>query len=154
MPMMDVQQVRALLKDSQYDAAIAEARAARDAHKDDRSVREVTTPSKHNHFAELSAAASCRLTRCKPCCVVMPYGASLTVKPKDISALGCAGPTRGREGEEDGRCGLCISLHLAGSSAGITAVTSLLQSARTTTRSWASTVMRRPATSSRCSSWP
>jgi hypothetical protein len=34
-------QVRALLKDSQYDAAIAEARAARDAHKDDRSVREV-----------------------------------------------------------------------------------------------------------------
>ena len=41
---MDASQVRALLKDSQYDAAIAEARAARDAHKDDRSVREVTTP--------------------------------------------------------------------------------------------------------------
>lgn len=34
-------QVRALMKDSQWDAAIAEARAARDAHRDDHSVREV-----------------------------------------------------------------------------------------------------------------
>jgi hypothetical protein len=53
--MLAMQQVQALLKDSQYDAAIAEARVARDAHKDERSVREVTTPSKHKYFAELSA---------------------------------------------------------------------------------------------------
>lgn len=90
---VDMRQVRALLKDSQYDAAIAEARTARDAHKDDRSVREVTTPSKHKQCSELSAAAWCRPTRCKPYCVVMPHGASLTIKPKDVPALGCAGPT-------------------------------------------------------------
>jgi hypothetical protein len=48
-----VRQVRALLKDSQYDAAIAEARAAREAHNDNRSVREVIhttiTPMRLNH---------------------------------------------------------------------------------------------------------
>jgi hypothetical protein len=59
--------VRALLKDSQYDAAIAEARAARDAHRDDRSVREVTTPCKHQHSAaSLPDDAHQWVTCCSP----------------------------------------------------------------------------------------
>ena len=70
----NMRQVRALLKDSQYDAAIAEARAARDAHKDDRSVREVITPFVAHALCNVIAPCTAAADRLQsPCCHSMVW---------------------------------------------------------------------------------